>query len=47
MTSSFEHTYLLGHGIRSLDKVERDKIRNNTFILALDGDIDFKPEAFR
>jgi chitin synthase len=39
--------YLLGHRLVELPiKVERKEvIARNTFILALDGDIDFKPEA--
>jgi chitin synthase len=39
--------YLLGHLLmeRSINPRRKEVIARNTFILALDGDIDFKPEA--
>jgi chitin synthase len=39
--------YLLGHRLmeRSIHTNRKEVIARNTFILALDGDIDFKPEA--
>lgn len=39
--------YLLGHRLVSqpLDARRKQTIADNTYILALDGDVDFKPEA--
>ena len=39
--------YLLGHRVMNPDipSAERDDLAKNTYILALDGDIDFKPDA--
>jgi len=40
--------YLLGYRLdarKDLDKTRRNKIANNTFVLALDGDINFQPSA--
>jgi chitin synthase len=39
--------YFLGHKLMSLKKRRRAKetIAQNTFILALDGDVDFQPSA--
>ena len=41
--------YLLGHRIAELpiDDNRKEKIAMNTFILALDGDINFRPQALR
>ena len=39
--------YLLGFKIyeKETDEIKRKKLTDNTFVLALDGDINFKPEA--
>ena len=40
--------YLLGYRLaarKDLDELRKQKIANNTFILALDGDINFQPSA--
>lgn len=41
--------YLLGHRLleRDIPVARKEVIGENTFILALDGDIDFKPQAVR
>ncbi|CAG2164675.1 unnamed protein product [Oppiella nova] len=39
--------YLLGYRMKDMDDEKRDKIAENSFILALDGDINFRPKAVR
>ncbi|XP_054166652.1 chitin synthase chs-2-like [Oppia nitens] len=39
--------YLLGFYTKDMDEEKRDKMAANTFILALDGDINFRPKAVR
>ncbi|CAG2118197.1 unnamed protein product, partial [Medioppia subpectinata] len=39
--------YLLGFRMKDVEEEKRDKIAENTFILALDGDINFRPKAVR
>jgi len=39
--------YLLGYRWKDMDQQKRNRVAENTFILALDGDIDFRPNAVR
>jgi chitin synthase len=39
--------YLLGYRLKDEEQSIRDKIAENTFILALDGDINFQPKAVK